>query len=75
MTNAELIRGLNHIAFIMDRLGDVRKATIIKNAVSLIEKLTAERYDNAEHCIVCGEIIPEGRQVCPDCLRGGPHND
>ena len=22
-----------------------------------------------EHCIVCGDIIPEGRQVCPICNR------
>lgn len=21
-------------------------------------------------CIVCGEIIPEGRQVCPMCEKG-----
>lgn len=23
--------------------------------------------NNAEHCICCGEVIPEGRQVCPKC--------
>lgn len=22
-----------------------------------------------ERCVVCGEIIPEGRQVCPSCTR------
>lgn len=22
---------------------------------------------NADRCICCGEIIPEGRQVCPRC--------
>lgn len=22
----------------------------------------------AEHCVVCGAIIPEGSQVCPACL-------
>ena len=21
-------------------------------------------------CAVCGEIIPEGRQVCPNCMEG-----
>ena len=21
-----------------------------------------------ERCVCCGEIIPEGRQVCPNCL-------
>lgn len=23
--------------------------------------------DNANRCVYCGEIIPEGRQVCPNC--------
>ena len=23
----------------------------------------------AERCVCCGEIIPEGRQVCPNCER------
>lgn len=25
--------------------------------------------DNAEHCVVCGAVIPEGRQVCPGCME------
>lgn len=24
---------------------------------------------NAETCIICGAIIPEGRQVCPQCEK------
>ena len=24
---------------------------------------------NAERCVCCGEIIPEGRQVCPNCVK------
>lgn len=24
---------------------------------------------NAETCVVCGDVIPEGRQVCPTCER------
>ena len=23
-----------------------------------------------ERCVVCGSVIPEGRQVCPDCEKG-----
>ena len=23
-----------------------------------------------DRCVCCGEIIPEGRQVCPKCERG-----
>ena len=26
--------------------------------------------ENAEHCVSCGENIPEGRQVCPACEGG-----
>ena len=22
-----------------------------------------------ERCVICGEVIPEGRQVCPKCER------
>ena len=25
--------------------------------------------DNAERCLFCGEIIPEGAQVCADCMK------
>ena len=28
-----------------------------------------KKSDNAEYCICCGEVIPEGRQVCPYCER------
>ena len=24
-------------------------------------------YDNADRCVSCGELIPEGRMVCPIC--------
>lgn len=29
-----------------------------------------ETPENAEHCCMCGEVIPEGRQVCPWCACG-----
>lgn len=22
------------------------------------------------HCVSCGKVIPEGRQICPDCEDG-----
>ena len=25
---------------------------------------------DADRCVCCGEIIPEGRQVCPQCEDG-----
>lgn len=27
------------------------------------------RKENADRCISCGEIVPEGRWVCPTCER------
>ena len=26
-------------------------------------------HENTERCVVCGEVIPEGRQVCPLCEK------
>lgn len=28
-------------------------------------------FENADRCVCCGEIVPEGRQVCPGCETGG----
>ena len=30
-----------------------------------------KRGENAEHCVCCGDVIPEGRQVCLACETGG----
>lgn len=32
------------------------------------------RRENADRCISCGEIIPEGRWVCPTCERKAKEN-
>jgi hypothetical protein len=29
-------------------------------------------FDNENTCIGCGCVIPEGRQVCPNCEKGAP---
>lgn len=35
-----------------------------------ILKATKEQGgENAESCVSCNEIIPEGRQVCPNCEK------
>ena len=26
---------------------------------------------DADRCVCCGEIVPEGRQICPQCERSG----
>ena len=30
-----------------------------------------KRGENADRCVCCGDVIPEGRQVCPACEGGG----
>lgn len=33
-----------------------------------IEKMETEKFfATTDTCIKCGEVIPEGRQVCPNC--------
>lgn len=29
------------------------------------------KSDNSDHCVCCGDVIPEGRQVCSACEGGG----
>lgn len=57
--------------------------TVLQNVVGMIFAYVCERRNrNADNndikrliqtdgrCVCCGEIIPEGRQVCPKCERG-----
>ena len=30
-------------------------------------EITCEEYYNENRCVCCGEIIPEGRQICKKC--------
>ncbi len=30
-----------------------------------------DAFENVDRCVCCGEIVPEGRQVCPGCETGG----
>lgn len=33
-------------------------------------QLADELHSPADRCVCCGEIIPEGRMVCPNCENG-----
>ena len=35
----------------------------------LKKKYTGQAVEKVERCVVCGDVIPEGRQVCPQCER------
>lgn len=47
--------------------------TVAESAKITAESLksVADAMENADRCICCGEIVPEGRQVCPGCETGG----
>ena len=49
---------------------NIWKATSGYDALAdLKKKYTEQAVENAESCIACGEIIPESRQVCPQCEK------
>ena len=37
------------------------------NCKKLKDEKRRLKNENTETCVACGEIIPEGRQVCPYC--------
>ncbi len=57
---------ISHIADVYSKIN--HKYLHYGDVVKLVES-------NAEHCVCCGEIIPEGRQVCYKCekaaIKGG----
>ena len=51
MTDKEIIKELSDMAFIMNRLGDLRKAKVLNNAIDLITRLK-----EPQKCPWCGQI-------------------
>lgn len=45
----------------------------VKKRIMKRAELNRDVMAGAEHCVVCGDVIPEGRQVCPKCERGNDH--
>jgi len=54
----------------MKRLFNKRVRAKNKKEDKFYQKYDKEQQ-NANRCICCGEIIPEGRQVCPGCESEG----
>jgi transposase len=42
----------------------------MSGSVSLIDGHIDEIIES-NRCVCCGEVIPEGKWVCPDCLEKG----
>lgn len=45
---------------------------IMKNVVNIADRrwIGVRLMPDADRCICCGEIIPEGRMICPQCEGG-----
>lgn len=41
-----------------------------KPSESAINQFKHKAYGNVNRCVSCGDVIPEGRQVCPNCMEG-----
>jgi hypothetical protein len=56
----------------MKRAGDSAKNVTesLKNITESLKNVN-NAFENADRCVCCGEIVPEGRQVCPGCETGG----
>ena len=35
-----------------------------------IQRRKGVKKMSEDRCVICGEIIPEGRMICPDCEAG-----
>lgn len=44
---------------------EIKTILVIVNAITELKKKYIPQND--DRCVVCGEIVPEGRQVCPKC--------
>ena len=34
-----------------------------------MEKIMHKEYENSDKCIICGAPVPEGTQICPNCVE------
>ena len=59
-------------------MNDCAILDIADRALTAVEEMGGDTSDlrrelafaRADRCVCCGEIVPEGRMVCPSCERG-----
>ena len=67
MTNDELIRELRHMAYIMNSLGDLKKASVLNGAVEMMERYNTSTYSDMAivvRCKDCKHYARVGRFGC-----------
>lgn len=59
----------NKVSIELNSVGFTKKEIIdlLSLQINRIEDAHSSQYLVSDRCIVCGEIIPEGRQVCKKC--------
>ena len=78
----ELCRLLCAAAGIIRRQAALLEMHGIRTADGALEREQQDTLDDiqemagedAERCVCCGQIIPEGRMVCPPCEKGEKNN-
>ena len=77
VTGNELILGCvisGLIGFLMGYLSWRDEVRAIRSKIKILEKLSEyawkSKRNGSDTCAVCGDSIPEGRQVCPKCEEG-----
>lgn len=48
---------------------DPYSADVYKMAIAALKKQKEQKRWGVERCVFCGEIIPEGRQMCGRCKK------
>ena len=59
------IKEVMHIGAVCDKVNGTSLCTHYGDIVKKIENT------NVDRCVCCGEIIPEGRMICPNCEKAG----
>lgn len=58
---------MGEIEFLKKRLSIAQNESFIKDCTIEFKKIIKLLEAKIETCVACGEIIPEGRQICPKC--------
>lgn len=53
----------------------IRFAETKEQAEARLKELKGGTNQNSNTCVCCGEVIPEGNQVCPNCMENNNENN
>lgn len=59
------IQEVMHIGAICDK---VNGTSLLNHYGDIVQRI---ENTNVDRCVCCGEIVPEGRMICPKCEKAG----